>query len=58
MCENWNPTQPHTLGMFSRRLGADYSISCGDLCRCVEQAEMQCPECNPLITDHWRQRRN
>ena len=49
------PTQPHTLGMWSQRLGAVHSTSCGDLCRCTTLAHMKCLECGDLVTDHWMQ---
>ena len=55
LCGNPNPTQPHTLGMWSQRLGAVHSTSCGDLCRCTTLAQMKCPECGDLVTDHWIQ---
>ena len=55
LCGNPNPTQPHTLGMWSQRLGEVHSTSCGDLCRCTALAQMKCPECEALVTDHWLQ---
>ena len=45
----------HTLGMWSQRLGEVHSTSCGDLCRCTALAQMKCPECGALVTDHWLQ---
>ena len=55
LCGNPNPTQPHTLGMWSQRLGEVHGTSCGDLCRCTALAQMKCPECGALVTDHWLQ---
>ena len=55
LCGNPNPTQLHTLGMWSQRLGAVHNTSCGDLCRCTTLAQMKCPECGDLVTDHWTQ---
>ena len=55
LCGNLNPTQPHTLGMWSQRLGAVHSTSCGDLCRCTTLAQMKCPERGDPVTDHWIQ---
>ena len=55
LCGNPNLTQPHTLGMWSQRLGEVHSTSCGDLCRCTALAKMKCPECEALVTDHWLQ---
>ena len=55
LCGNPKLTQPHTLGMWSRRLGEVHSTSCGDLCRCTALAQMKCPECETLVADHWLQ---
>ena len=39
--------------MWSQRLGAVHGTSCGDLCKCTTLAQMKCPECGDLVTDHW-----